>query len=192
MKKRLLFLAACIFCLSLACANTSTKEPEPAPEIKVPETVDVTLTLPIGARDDITKTIPAYTAEFSEKNSRSLSYTVVSADPTVADAVLSDNGTLYVIAHATGETQLMVTAKNDSGAEGVSTVSVTVRDARRMLVLIVLGVLSVLLLVLFGKPSAKKPAPEKAPDVPLASGSDANRVVIEEPVSTPNENPERS
>ena len=74
-------------------------------------------------------------------------------------------------------------AATASQKEGAATVSVKVTDARRMLALIVLGVLSVALLILFGKPAAKKPAetPEKPNDP----------VVIEEP-GEPEETPEKT
>ena len=55
-------------------------------------------------------------------------------------------------------------------------------DAWRAPVLIALGVLSVALLILFGRPSKKKPEPEPAAPEP-------DRVVT---VEEPNEHPERS
>ena len=55
-------------------------------------------------------------------------------------------------------------------------------DARRTLALIVLGVLAVALLVLFGKPSAKKPEP--APEEPEET-PDPVVIFEEEPKDTP-------
>ena len=181
MKRLLIVLAVCMLCLPLAC----TAEPAPAPEtpaVTVPDALDLRLTLPLGTRDGVTKTIPAYTAGFSA-GTEALTFTVASSDPTVAEGILRDDGTLYVIAHGTGETRLSVKAATASQKEGAATVSVKVTDARRMLALIVLGVLSVALLILFGKPAAKKPAetPEKPNDP----------VVIEEP-GEPEETPEKT
>ena len=159
MKQLRILLAICLLCMLTACAQPLAAESEP-PAVTVPETVELRMTLPIGTRDDVTKTLPAYTAGFSAKDGDALTFAAVSADPAVAACVLHDDGTLYVIAHGTGETKLTVTAKTASGKEGAATVSVTVRDARRMLVLIVLGVLSAALLILVGKPSETKPAAE--------------------------------
>ena len=178
MKRLLLILAACLLLLTLACAKAPASEPEETPAVSVPETIDVKLTLPLGTRDDVTKALPAYTAGFSARSGDALTFSVSSADPAVAEAILSDDGTLFVIAHGTGETKLSVKATTASGKEAASTVSVTVRDARRMLVLITLGVLSAVLLALLGKPSAKKPEP-----VPAAA---------EAPDNTENDKPERS
>lgn len=180
MKRLLIVLAVCMLCLPLAC----TTEPAPAseaPAVTVPDALDLRLTLPLGTRDGVIKTIPAYTAGFSA-GGEALTFTVASSDPTVAEGILRDNGTLYVIARGTGETRLSVNAATASQKEGTATVSVKVTDARRMLVLIVLGVLSVALLILLGKPAAKKPA--EAPEEPREP------VVIEEP-ETPDETPER-
>ena len=186
MKRVFLILAACLLlCLPLACVKTPTEAPE-APAVTVPEALDLTLTLPLGARDAVTRTIPAYAAGFSAKGGEALTLTLSSADPTVAEGVLKDDGTLYVIAHGVGETKITVNAVTASQEENASVISVIVRDARRTLALIVLGVLSVALLVLFGKPSAKKPEedavqePEEAPD-PV--------VIFEE---DPKNDPERS
>ena len=180
MKRLLIVLAVCMLCLPLAC----TTEPAPAseaPAVTVPDALDLRLTLPLGTRDGGTKTIPAYTAGFSA-GGEALTFTVASSDPTVAEGILRDDGTLYVIARGTGETRLSVNAATASQKEGTATVSVKVTDARRMLVLIVLGVLSVALLILLGKPAAKQPA--EAPEEPREP------VVIEEP-ETPDETPER-
>ncbi|MBQ5992677.1 MAG: hypothetical protein IJL62_09125 [Clostridia bacterium] len=178
MKRFLPILAACLLLLTLACASAPEGTAPEAPAVSVPETVDVKLTLPLGTRDDVTKALPAYTAGFSARSGDALTFSAVSADPAVAEAILSDDGTLHVIAHGTGETKLYVKAVTATGSEAESTVSVTVRDARRMLVLITLGVLSVILLALLGKPSAKKPAPAPA--------------AAEAPGNAENDKPERS
>lgn len=170
MKRTLLLLAACLFCLSLACAEPGAKTAEEAPSITVPDTVDVTLTLPVGTRNDVVKTLPAYAAGFSAVSGEALRFSVESGSPAVAEGVLKDDGTLYVIAHGTGETTLSVTAATDSGENGTAVVSVTVRDARRMLALILLGVLSVVLLVLLGKPSG--PEAQKTPAEPVEPSLD--------------------
>ena len=161
MKRLLVLLAACLLCLSLGCVKTPAEPPE-TPAVAVPETQDLTMTLPLGARDDVTRTIPAYAAGFSAEGGEPLTFTAVSSDPSVAECLLAENGTLYVIAHGVGETKLTVKGVTGSQKEGTATVSVTVRDARRTLVLIVLGVLAVALLVLLGKPVEKKPEEEAA------------------------------
>ena len=190
MKRFVLLLAACLFCLSLACAKAPATAPEPASAVSVPETRDVTLTLPLGVRDDVAKSLPAYTAGFSAKG-EALTFSIVSSDPTVAEGILKDDGTLYVIAHGTGESKLTVSARTASGDENAAVVSVTVCDARRMLALIVLGVLSAALLVLFGKPSAKKP--EKPAETPEKTQEEApDPVVIFEEPEEAKDRPERS
>ena len=163
--KRIVFaLAACLLlCLPLACAETPAETPEPS-AVTVPETLELTLTLPLGARDDVTRSIPSYAAGFSAQGGELLALTVVNGDPTVAEGVLAENGTLYVIAHGVGETKITVNAVTASREENASVVSVTVRDARRTLALIVLGVLAVALLALLGKPAAKQPEPEPSPE----------------------------
>lgn len=205
MKRILILLAACLLCLPLACAKTPAPAPEPASAVTVPETQDVTLTLPLGTRDGIAKSLPAYTAGFSG-GGEALTFAVVSSDPAVAEGVLRDDGTLYVIAHGTGEAKLTVSARTASGEENAASVSVTVRDARRMLVLIVLGVLSAALLILLGKPSAKQPetpaeAPEapkeptvifEEPEEPVSSEEMSDPVAIFEDPEEPNDNLERS
>ncbi|MBQ6235178.1 MAG: hypothetical protein IJK54_04610 [Clostridia bacterium] len=185
MKRLLLLLAACLLCLPLACAKTPAETPEP-PAVTVPETLELTLTLPLGARDDVTRTIPSYAAGFSVKGGEALTLDLTNGDPTVAEGVLHENGTLYVIAHGVGETKITVNALTASGEENASVVSVTVRDARRTLALIVLGVLAVALLVLLGKPTAKKPEEEAAPE----PEETPDPVVIFE--EEPNDTPERS
>jgi type IV pilus biogenesis protein CpaD/CtpE len=193
MKRVLMILAACLLlCLPLACAQKPAEAAEP-PAVSVPETPELTLTLPLGTRDAVTKTIPSYAAGFSAKGGEALTLSLASADPTVAEGVLKDDGTLYVIARGVGETKITVTARTASGEENAATVSVTVRDARRTLALIVLGVLSVALLALLGKPSAKKPEaeaaakPEGTPDEPEETPDPV--VIIEE---EPKKDPERS
>lgn len=163
--------------LPLACA----KQPEPEaekPAVTAPAETEITLRLPLGARNDVAKAIPAYTAGFTAADGEPLLFAVSSADPAVAEGILRDDGTLYVIAHGTGETKLTVAAKTPSGEQASAAVSVTVRDARRMLALILLGVLAVALLILFGRPAAKKPEPEPEPP---AEEEKIPVVIFEEP-----------
>lgn len=183
MKRTLLILAACILlCASLACVKMPAELPE-TPAVTVPDALDLTLTLPLGVREDAAKTLPGYAAGFSAADGEALTLTAASSDPTVAECVLKDDGTLYVIAHGVGEAKLTVTARTASQKENAATVSVTVRDARRMLVLIVLGVLSVALLVLLGKPNGKQPEPE-APEAP-EEAPDPVVIFEEEPKEKP-------
>ncbi len=162
MKRALTLCAALLLLLTLACtAKTGSVPKEPDP-VSVPNDPGLKLSLPIGARDDVAKPIPAYTAGFRAKDGGALTFTVSSADPAIAEGLLRGDGTLYVIAHGAGETKLTVTAENAAGEQGQATVSVAVRDGRRTLALIVLGVLSVALLCLLGKPSDRKAASKEA------------------------------
>lgn len=208
MKRALTLCAALLLMLTLACtAKTGSALPEPDP-VSVPNDPELRLSLPLGARDDAAKPIPAYTAGFRAKDGGALTFTVLSADPAIAEGLLRDDGTLYVIAHGAGETKLTVTARTEAGEEAAATVSVTVRDARRMLALIVLGVLSVALLILIGKPSEKKPGQAEAEEPAADEEPKEPTVIFEEPkeptvifeepkeptviFEEPNDNPERS
>lgn len=187
-----------LLCLPLACAKKPETEVEPTPVVIAPAAQDVKLKFPLGARNDVAKAIPGYTAGFQTTTGESLTFTAVSSDIAVAEAILKDDGTLYVIAHGVGEAKLTVTALTPSGEKASAVVSVKVTDARRTVALVLLGVLVVALLILLGKPSAKKPEPpviveepEKEPEVPV--------VIFEEeptrPVQSdekPNDDPERS
>ena len=208
MKRALTLCAALLLMLTLACtAKTGSALPEPDP-VSVPNDPELRLSLPLGARDGAAKPIPAYTAGFRAKDGGALTFTVLSADPAIAEGLLRDDGTLYVIAHGAGETKLTVTARTEAGEEAAATVSVTVRDARRMLALIVLGVLSVALLILIGKPSEKKPGQAEAEEPAADEEPKEPTVIFEEPkeptvifeepkeptviFEEPNDNPERS
>lgn len=165
----------CLLLMTLACAKQPEAEPA-APKVLAPGETELVLTLPLGARDETAKTVKDYTEGFSASDHSALRFSVTSADASVAEGVLAD-GTLYVLARGAGETKLTVTAETEAGDTASAVVSVTVRDARRMVVLILLGVLSVALLVLLGKP-VKKDGPDAKP--------------VEPDPDTPNDNPERS
>jgi hypothetical protein len=152
----ILILTVCLLCTALACAGRSA-EPEPAPAVRVPGERDVQLTLPLSHRGDVTEALSGYTAGFAAASGEPLLFTVDSSDERVATGLLAEDGTLYVIAHGAGEAKLTVTAAALSGETGTATVSVKTSDARRTLVLIVLGVLSVAFLILLGKPVKKEP-----------------------------------
>ena len=196
MKRLLLAFLLCALLLPLACAKQPEPEPEPAPAIIAPAETAITMKLPLGARDEITRTIPAYTAGFAAADREALTFSVQSGDPLVAKGVLQEDGTLYVIAHGTGETKITVTAADASGEQASSVVSVKVSDARRTVALITLGVLAVVLLVLFGKPAAKKPEP--ASDAVKEEPEEEEKIPVvifeEEPKEDPEskDNPERS
>ncbi len=190
MKRVWILCAVLLLCLTLACAaKPETVEQKPE-NVTAPHELELKLTLPLGRRNEAAKTLPAYTAGFAAKDGAALTFTAASGDPSVAEGVLKD-GTLYVIARGAGETKLTVTARTEAGEEAAATVSVKVRDARRMLVLIVLGALSVALLILLGRPAAKKPdAPtEASKEEPAAEKEPEPPVVLFE---EPNDNPERS
>lgn len=184
MKRILTVLTVLLLLITLGCAakNAPAKE---APAVTAPQETKITLRLPLGLRDGVLKTVPNYTAGFFAADGKPLRFTAASADPTVADCILRDDGTLYVIGRGPGETKLTITAGNASG-NAASTVSVTVRDARRMLALLVLGALSAAFLILLGKPVDKKPEEATAAEEP--DEAPVPVVLYEEP----NDNLERS
>ena len=110
MKRWITLLLVCLLLTALACAETQTAEPSPVPAIAAPGERDVKLTLPLGNRSDVATALTAYTAGFSAADDRKLSFTVQSSDETVAEGVLRDDGTLFVIAHGAGEAKLTVSA----------------------------------------------------------------------------------
>ena len=200
MKKRFCILfILCLLCLSFACAKKAEPKPEPAPAVTAPAEAEVTLRLPLGARSDVAEALPAYAAGFRAANGEALTFAVGGGDARVAEGILREDGTLYVIAHGTGETKLTVTAKTASGEQASASVSVTVRDARRTLALIVLGALVVALLALFGRPVKKNPE-TPAEEASAAEAPETPTVIFEEekpetPTAVfeePNDNPERS
>lgn len=183
MKRYRILCAVLLLCLLACAAKPKTAEPKPE-TLTAPGETAVTMTLPVGIRDDVAKALPAFTAGFSAPKGETPHFSAVSGDPSVADCVLKEDGTLYVIARGAGETKLTVTARTDSGEEAAATVSVKVADGRRTLALIVLGVLSVVLLALLGKPSAKKSEPEEQtaePTVILEEEPKDPVVIFEEP-----------
>ncbi len=168
MKRWITLLLVCLLLTALACAETQTaSEPSPVPAVIAPGERDVKLTLPLGNRSDVATALTAYTAGFSAAVGKKLSFTVQSSDETIAEGVLRDDGTLFVIAHGAGEAKLTVSAATAAGERADATVSVKVSDARRTLVLIVIGGLAVLLLVLLGRPVKKEP---ETPTVIVESG----------------------
>ena len=158
MKRWITLLLVCLLLTALACADTQTaSEPQPVPAVTAPGERDVKLTLPLGNRSDVAASLAAYTADFSAADGKALFFSVQSSDEAVAEGLLKDDGTLFVIAHGAGEAKLTVSAATAAGERADATVSVKVSDARRTLVLIVIGALAVLLLVLLGKPVKKEP-----------------------------------
>ena len=161
MKRWILLLAVCVLLLTAACAKTQEAGPEPAPAVTAPGERDVKLKLPLGNRNDVAATLSGYTAGFSAKDGGTLRFTVQNGDADVAEGILKDDGSLVILAHGAGESKLTVTAETASGETAEATVSVTVRDARRTLVLIVVGALAVVLLILLGTPVKKEPQPQE-------------------------------
>ncbi len=200
MKKCFMILLFLCLPILLACKQQPASEPEAKPAVTVPAECEVKLRLPLGSRSDVAEAIPAYTAGFQAIDGTPMHFTVSNGDTHVAEGVLKEDGTLYVIAHGTGETKLTVIAVTASGEQGSAAVSVKVTDARRTLALIALGVLAVVLLVLLGKPAAKKPEAQKEPAAPEPEEKADPVVIFEEPKEpaaifeddTSNDNPERS
>ncbi len=191
--KRRMILVLLAALLLLACASKTESEPAEAPKITAPAGIEVSLKLPLGQRDDVAKAIPRFTDGFSAaEGTGTLHFEVKSEDAGVAEGVLDAEGTLYVIAHAVGETKLTVTAT--AGREqAAATVSVKVHDSRRTLALIVAGVLAVVLLALLGKPVKKAPAAaEQEPAAVIVEPEETTPTVIFAPDDEPNDHPERS
>ena len=163
MKRTIWILLALTLLFTAGCAAKQTPDAEETPAITAPGQTDVTLTLPLGVRDGITKELPAFTAGFSAADGAPLTFTAASADQAVAEGVLNDDGTLFVIARGAGTAKLTVTADNGKGGTASATVSVTVRDARRTVAMILIGVIAVVLLILFGRPAKKKEEPAEEP-----------------------------
>jgi hypothetical protein len=159
MKRTILILLALTLLFAAGCAAKQTPDAPEAQAITAPGQKDVTVTLPLGVRDGMTEELKAYTAGFSAADGAPLTFTVGSEDVSVAEGVLNEDGTLYVIARGPGKAKLTVTAENEKGEIASSTVSVTVRDARRTVAMILIGVIAVALLILFGKPVKKKEEP---------------------------------
>ncbi len=186
--KRRMILVLLAALLLLACASKTEPEPTETPKITAPAGTEVSLKLPLGQRDDVAKAIPHFADGFSAaEGAGALHFAVESADADVAEGVLDNDGTLYVLAHAAGETKLTVTA-TAGDEQAAATVSVKVRDSRRTLALIVAGVLAVALLVLLGKPVKKTPAAaeQASPTVIVEPEETTPTVIFEEP-ETPDE-----
>jgi hypothetical protein len=192
MKRRIILILFAALLLT-ACAAKTDPVPAEAPKIIAPAETELSLRLPLGLRDDIARSIPAFAAGFSAAEGVGpLRFAVESADASVAEGMLEDDGTLLVIAHGAGETKLTVTAA--AGSEhAAATVSVKVRDARRTLILCIAGALTVVLLILLGKPVKKAPveAKEENPTV-IIEPEEATPTVLFAPDDEPNDHPERS
>ena len=163
MKRTGLFLLALCLLITAGCAAKQDEERPETPAITAPGQKDVTITLPLGVRDGMTEALAAYTAGFAAADGSALTFAVESADESVAAGVLDEDGTLFVIARGAGTAKLTVTAETETGETAASTVSVTVHDARRTAVTILIGVIAVSLLILFGKPLKKKEEPASEP-----------------------------
>jgi len=170
MKQTMGILLLLCLLITAGCAAKQNPETPETPAIAAPGQTDVTLTLPLGVRDGITKELNAYTAGFAAADGVPLTFSVESGDGAVAEGVLNETGTLFVIARGAGTAKLTVTATNAAGESASSIVSVTVRDARRTLATILIGVIAVVLLILFGTPVKKKTEPEASvPEADAAS-----------------------
>ena len=168
-----LILLAALLLFTAGCAAKQSPETSETSAITAPGQRSVTMTLPLGVRDGMTEALPAYTAGFSGADGSPLTFSVGSEDESVAEGALSEDGTLYVIARGAGTAKLTVTAENEAGETASATVSVTVRDARRTVAMILIGVIAVVLLILFGKPVKKKEEP--APEAEQTTGSQSER-----------------
>ena len=160
MKRTILFLSVLALCaMLLACAAPETETRELV-AVSAPEECDVSLMLPFGNRSDATKLLKGYTDGFVSGSGKLLTFTTETENPDIALSSLFEDGTLCILALREGKTTVTVTAVNETGESAVGRVSVTVRSARRIAVLAILGVLVVGLLIAFGQPVKKQPEPE--------------------------------
>lgn len=173
MKRTILFLTVLMLCAALfACA---AKESEPAEPVVVsaPGECDVSLMLPLGVQSDTTKLLKGYTDGFVSGSGKLLTFTTETGNPDVALSSLFEDGTLCILAVREGKTTVTVTAVCETGESAVGRINVTVTNARRILVLALTGALLVILLIVFGQPTKKKPGPEAGPEEPKAEPTEA-------------------
>ena len=163
MKRAIVWIILLMFCAAaLACAANGPDPAEPV-AVRAPAERDVSLWLPLGGRGDVTKLLKQYAGGFVSGNGKLLTFSADSADPAVALASLFEDGTLCILAVREGKTTVTVTAVSETGESAAGRINVTVHDARRVAVLILVGVLAVVLLILFGKPAKNMQKPEEQP-----------------------------
>ena len=198
MKRLIVWISAILLCAAaLACVRGEPEAAEPV-AVSAPKECDVSLMLPLGARSDVTKLLKNYTDGFVSGNGKLLTFATETENPDVALSSLFEDGTLCILAVREGKTVVTVTAIGETGESAVGRINVTVRNARRILVLAVLGGLIVALLIVFGQPVKKQePAAEAdaEPETPAESAdepdAEPDKISDPEEIQEPEE-PERS
>lgn len=159
--KAIVLLALLLALFGCAAPEQPAEDPT---AIIAPEARDVRLTLPLARRGETSTALQTYAEGFSDPKGMTMTFRCESADTNVAICALSDDGTLFISAAGVGETALTVTGFAADGRAASALVNVRVTDARRIVALIVLGVLVVALLILFGKPVKPEPEPTETPE----------------------------
>ena len=162
--KRAIMIGTLLLCaLLLACAAPLPDPDASAVVVSAPKETDVTLTLPLRKKGDTTTVLDGYTDGFVSGSGKLLTFSTETEDPTVALSSLFEDGSLCILALHEGKTVIRVTAVSETGESATARVNVTVKNARRIAVLLVVGVLAVALFILFGQPNKKRPEPEAIP-----------------------------
>ena len=139
MKRAIVWILLLMFCAAaFACAANGPDPAEPV-AVRAPAERDVSLWLPLGGRGDVTKLLKQYAGGFVSGNGKLLTFSADSADPAVALASLFEDGTLCILAVREGKTTVTVTAVSETGESAEGRINVTVHDARRVAVLILVG-----------------------------------------------------
>ena len=164
MKRTFLLCILLLLCLPLIGCAAAEPETRESLVVSAPGEQDVTLTLPLVRRNDATVLLKGYTDGFISGSGRLLTFSTETENPTVALSSLFEDGTLCILAAGEGKTTVTVTAIAETGESATGRINVTVRSARRIAALLVVGLLAVVLLILFGKPNKQKAPAEPAPE----------------------------
>lgn len=177
MKRTIVLFGLLLLCAALLACTAPAPDPAEPVALVAPAEQDVSLMLPLGARGDVTRLLKGYTDGFDSRAGKLLTFSTESADPDVALSSLFEDGTLCILAVHTGSTTVSVTAVSETGESAVARVNVTVRDARRVAVLVLVGVLVVVLLILFGQPNGKKSEPDASFEPPAELQAEASSTI---------------
>lgn len=162
MKRTIQLFILLLMCAALLACAAKEAETREMVAVSAPNEQDVTLTLPIGRRTDVTKLLKGYTDGFVSGSGKLLTFTAETENPEIALPSLFADGTLCILGVKEGKTTVTVTAISETGESATGKINVTVNSARRMAALILIGVIAVVLFILFGQPNKQKPAPQQA------------------------------
>ena len=186
MKRTIQICILLLLCAALlACVEMDTETRELV-AVSAPEEQDVTLTLPLVRNGEATKLLQDYTDGFVSGSGKLLTFSTETEDPGVALSTLFADGTLCILAMKEGKTVVRVTAISETGESATARVNVTVNSGRRIAALLLVGILSVVLLILFGKPNGKKPAPKEPEPVAEAEPEKTPEEASEKPEAEQN------